>query len=77
MLKIFLSTIMLFVGECINVKPSSNQAAITYFRLNNKKIGLNRLLNATSLTEIAANVQSEKLIILLTARCQKLLKYLS
>lgn len=23
MLKIFLSTIMLFVGECINVKPSS------------------------------------------------------
>ena len=30
-----------------------------------------------SLTEIAANVQSEKLIILLTARCQKLLKYLS
>lgn len=27
---------MLFVGECINVKPSSNQAAITYFRLNNK-----------------------------------------
>ena len=38
MLKIFLSTIMLFVGECINVKPSSNQAAITYFRLNNKKL---------------------------------------
>ena len=32
MLKIFLSTIMLFVGECINVKPSSNQADITYVR---------------------------------------------
>lgn len=34
-------------------------------------------IECTSLTEIAANVQSEKLIILLTARCQKLLKYLS
>ena len=58
MLKIFLSTIMLF--------PAQQQ-----------RIGPNRLSNATSLTEIAANVQSEKLIILLTARCQKLLKYLS
>ena len=38
MLKIFLSTIMLFVGECINVKPSFNQAAINYFRLNNKEL---------------------------------------
>lgn len=58
------------LNQVLIKQPSLISGSIT-------KIGLNRLLNATSLTEIAANVQSEKLIILLTARCQKLLKYLS